>query len=106
MIGTICSYAYRTLDSIIYSRRFFSEKVIVTSIMRIIRNLIVGVVLCLIVHHFGLAIESWKDFIINGILLFLSFMVVLITVNYIFEFGYLRRHLSLLRRLIDKKRSV
>ena len=104
VIGTICSYAYRTIDSIIYSRKFFERKVLKTTFIRLGRNALVMILFCYCVQAIGIQIDSWEKFFVDGLILFCSCIILFACVNYIFEHRKFKKHCRELSRIVKAAR--
>ena len=78
VIGTIFSYLYRSIDSIIYVSNKLKLKNLKTSIIRILINLFALLIITLFYGQvLKPAINNWENFIIWGfIFTFLSFLVI------------------------------
>ena len=103
VIGTICSYAYRSFDSIIYIRRFFDHQILGRTFSRLLRNgaVLVGVVY--LINRNKVLINSWIDFFFNGLLLFLITSTLFVLANYLFEPKKLKDHYAYIKKRIQRK---
>ena len=103
VVGTICSFAYRSTDSIIYSKRFFDNRIVVHSIVRLARNTVLMIVLCYCASKIDLHISSWRTFFFNGIQCFFFCFMCFFFVNYLFEFNKIKQHFLTIKLFLNSK---
>lgn len=102
VIGTICSYGYRSIDSILYNRRFFDHGVLRLSFLRLARNAVTMALLCFLIRKADLRISSWGSFFAWGILLFAVCLALFLLMNYCFEHQKMKDHYMQLSRIRRK----
>ena len=103
VIGTICSYTYRAIDSVIYNRRFFEYKVQNKSFLRICRNAVLFSGVSILFMKVIPEIESWVGFVGIGSVLFIIVALLFALLNYGFEREKIKEHYSLAKRLLKNR---
>lgn len=83
LIGTICSYMYRTIDIIIYTGQNIVTGTTLRTFSRIVRNIIVLVLLLAI--GVRVRIDSWITWFVNGALWSVTGISVFLVVNALIE---------------------
>ncbi len=86
LLGTICSYGYRSLDVILYNHKYFVSGTGKVTFYRVIRNLVVSVV-CIYLG-FQLvpqAMDSFIQWAIYAVVIAGISGVCLVIINYVFE---------------------
>lgn len=86
LIGTMCSYGYRSIDVILYNRKHLVKGSGKTTFKRIRRNLIVSVIVIAGCFMFvPQEMHSFLSWIVYAVITALLSMVCLTTVNYLCE---------------------
>ncbi|HDR7894659.1 MULTISPECIES: lipopolysaccharide biosynthesis protein [Bacillus] len=86
LLGSICSFLYRTIDFIIYSNVKILEQSSWKSIRRISVNLIMGSIVFLVFNFlFPINVSSWKAWILQAIVVSIWTLVIILSGNFIFE---------------------
>lgn len=104
LIGTVCSYGYRSFEIILYTNRHLIPGTAKTAFIRIIRNLIVTAVL--IVAGIWLIPQNMTSFInwfIYAVAAGVVSVVLIVGVNYIAEPQEFKNLIARLRRIISIK---
>lgn len=104
LLGTICSYLYRTLDIIIYTSRNIIPGTIKKTSMRILRNLILSCVIMFFVNN-DLELNSWIALLGYALVFGIGVIVAFVMVNGILEFNELRNVCKTVKGLYISKRS-
>lgn len=105
VIGTICSYGYRTTDSIFYCRRFFKKNVFKKTCFRVLRNVIIMFALCYLIGRQELPIINWAGFLASGFFLLLICILAFSSINYMFEYDHIRNHYKGLKQLLHGRKG-
>ena len=103
VIGTICSFAYRSIDSIIYNKRFFNNRIVVRSFGRLIRNSGLMIIVCNYIFNIDLEILSLGTFLSKGFQCFFFCFIIFVFFNYLFEFKKIKQHFQVIKLLINFK---
>lgn len=86
LIGTLCSYLYRTSYVIYYTDRNFIENSLSKTLFRIFRSgliaIIIGYLLTVTVTNYA---QTWQTWVLSAIVVFLVSSVGLVGVNSLFE---------------------
>lgn len=86
LIGTIVAYTYRSSFEIIYNHRNFVQHSYVTTIQRIIRNLLCfGVIALVLENVISPLIHSWRSWWLMAIALFCGSVAFFVIMNWVFE---------------------
>ena len=103
VIGTICSYGYRTIDSIIYNKRFFEHDVLKITFTRLLRNAVVMALIVFISMKIGVTASTWGGFFVKGLIMFVISILLFLAVNYAFEGRKIKRHIEIVRSMLKGK---
>ena len=103
LVGTVCSYLYRTTDIIIYVGRHIVPGTIKMTMCRAVRNLVVMLVLYNISSRFELSIVTWMDWFLYAVVVGCISLVVFIVVNACFEMQMAKKVLNVVKRVGGKK---
>lgn len=103
LIGTVCSYLYRTTDIIIYVGRHIVPGTIKMTVCRAVRNLAVMLVLYNISSRFELSIVTWMDWFLYAVVVGCISLVVFVVVNTCFEMQMTKKVLNVVKRVGGKK---
>lgn len=102
LIGTVCSYMYRTLDIIIYVGKKVISGTLKITITRVIRNVIImGMVIginCLV----GAKVTNWLEWFLYAMRVGVISMVLFLTVNTCFETQMTKKVFSIIGRIVKK----
>lgn len=86
LIGTCCSYAYRSTDIILYNNKYLVKGSLKTTILRLLRNGFTSALIFAIGFAFlQMNDDSWIMFFINTIIVAAVSGLILVIVNFIFE---------------------
>ena len=86
LIGTICSYAYRSVDIIIYNARYLVKGTMKKTLERIIRNLLTAAaVITVMLMITPSLMTSWTQWFLYAVLTGVVTSAVFGVVNFIFE---------------------
>lgn len=89
LIGTLCSYLYRTTDIIRYTSKNIISDTIKRTIERISRN---AALFCIMVYIFSqVTISTWKELILMAIIIGILVVVLFIVINGIFEWSEMKK---------------
>ena len=106
VIGTICSYTYRSTDSIFYCRRFFKNQTIKTTLVRLTRNVIIMLTLYTCINRNKINVVNWTSFFGNGTILFLVCFFSFAGINYAFERTRFQRHYAEIVQFLHRRGGV
>ncbi len=86
LLGTICSYGYRSIDIILYNRKYLVEGSGKTSMKRIIRNLIVSLIIMGVCFLFvPQEMESFLTWAVFAVVVAMISLIALVIINYVCE---------------------
>ena len=85
VIGTVCAFLYRSVDSIVYCAHNLMEGTLQRTAVRIIRNGILMIALCVGIRSHNLNIHSWWSFILIAIAMTVCTAIIFILYNVAFE---------------------
>ncbi|MGG2092736.1 polysaccharide biosynthesis C-terminal domain-containing protein [Bacillus sp. S13(2024)] len=86
LMGSICSFTYRTIDFVIYGNRHILNQSPLKSFQRIIINIVLGVTSLFFFYRFSHVNSSgWIDWGLQAIIISIVIMLVIVSGNMIFE---------------------
>lgn len=89
LIGTICSFSYRTVDIICYSHKHILNLSLKHTVLRIMKTLVIIVLGVIIGSVISIPeINSWINWVIAASLIALINIIIMIVINFIFEFKF------------------
>lgn len=103
LIGTVCSYLYRTADIIVYVGRHVVPGTIRTTISRTLRNSSVMLILCGISRCFPVNVGSWMGWFLYAVVTGGASMAAFVAVNTCFEFQMTRSVAAVVKRVVKRK---
>lgn len=99
IIGTIVSYLYRSIDSIVYTSKKLIINTLKKTCIRVVRNIIIAFGLCsLLYNKINIYSMTWAMFGKKACEVFLETSIVVIFINIIFELDILREFLNFLKK--------
>lgn len=102
LIGTVCSYMYRTLDIIIYVERQIFRGTIKSTVVRIIRNICVLSIVSICVSYMNIIIESWIELVLYAVGLASITVFLFVIINGIAEPLQVKNVLGLVKRIYKR----
>ncbi len=103
LIGTLCSYAYRSTDIIIYNATKLVKGSLKTTLKRLLRNGIsAGIVIFVSLQIWDANVSGWLGWFISAIVIGCISMLVLCLVNFICEPQEFKRLLARVKSLIRR----
>lgn len=103
LMGTVCSYSYRTLDNIIYNSKYLVHGAVWLSLRRIARNAAVMGVLVFVAYKIGLMnCSGWGQWFFHAILVGLSSLLVLVFINFIMEPQEMKQLIGRVKNVIKR----
>ena len=103
VIGTICSYAYRTTDCIVYTSRHLVNGTLKKSLLRVLRNVLVSVVMCFVFSRFiNGNVAGWGSFVLYGIVYAALTFVAVFAVNFLWEINEMKLLLNKVKGIVRK----
>ncbi len=85
VIGTICAFLYRSVDSVIYCARFFMKQSLSRTMTRAARNGLMMIIMCIGIRKIHLEITSWIEFVLYGCIMTIIVGGSFVLVNSLFE---------------------
>ena len=102
ILGTICSYAYRTTDCILYTSKYLVEGTAKKTARRLARNGLASLGILVVLQRLILSnTETWIGFICNGVLSVSLSAGMLLAVNLILEPKEMKQFIYRIRRIIS-----
>lgn len=103
LMGTVCSYTYRSIDNIIYNAKYLIPGVLAMSFRRILRNGIVmlGVVFAFYKLDF-MVCTGWGQWFLHAVVVGLSSLLLLIFINFIMEPQEMKQLVSRVKNVIKR----
>ena len=98
VIGTICAFLYRSVDSVIYCARFFMKQSLSRTIARAARNGLMMIIMCIGMKRIHLVITSWMDFVLYGCIMTIVVGGCFVLVNSLFEMKKSKEIIQLIRK--------
>lgn len=101
LLGTVCSYTYRTLDNILYNAKYLVPGVLGMSLRRILRNAVVmgGTVFAFYKMNWMLC-NSWGEWFFHAVITGMVSLGILVLVNYILEPKEMRQLLERMKNVL------
>jgi O-antigen/teichoic acid export membrane protein len=90
LTGTLCSFAYRTIDFIWYGNRRILGQSPIRSIRRILLNSVLSGIILLLFRILPINTEGWSSWFLNAIKVAGVSLIVIFSGNYIFENGAIK----------------
>lgn len=102
IIGTICSYTYRTTDCILYTSKYLVRGTAKKTVIRLARNGLASIGIVFVLQKVILSNSiTWIGFIFNGVLSACFSGVMLFIVNVFFEPKEMKQFLDRIMRIIS-----
>ncbi|QXJ38650.1 hypothetical protein BV455_01994 [Parageobacillus caldoxylosilyticus] len=103
LVGTVISFIYRTIDTIIYSNRKILKRSIRISLVRIIRNIILGIMVVIISSKFiHISTDDWFGWSVKGVLCSILALFIITLGNAIAEPIEMKSLLTRILRLASR----
>ncbi len=101
LIGTICSFLYRTVDIILFTNKYIIRNVIKKQVGMIVLDLLITIVFILLIQSINiLNTRTWITMILSTGILLLAILTILLLVNYLFNRDYLVSNIRRVKTLL------
>ena len=105
LIGTVCSYIYRTSDVIIYVYKHLIERNIIKYLKLIFVNTVTAIIIYILFNViFPVTVSSFIEWIIKAIIISLVTTVIYIITNYCINHEEMKNVVNFCARLIKSKK--
>ncbi|RGJ66395.1 hypothetical protein DXD50_02995 [Dorea formicigenerans] len=102
LIGTVCSYMYRTWDIIIYVGRKVIAGTLKTTISRVVRNIIIMGIVIGINYLIGTKVANWLEWFLYAIRVGVISLIAFLSINTCFEKQMAKKVFNIIGKVIKK----
>ncbi|MGF0101182.1 lipopolysaccharide biosynthesis protein [Bariatricus sp. SGI.019] len=103
LIGTVCSYFYRTVDMIGYVGKNIVNETLTISISRVIRNLVIMFFAFWINCRISYCVKNWLEWFVYAMVVGIICVIIFGLTNTIFEPKMTKNVINIIERVLKKK---